>query len=59
MVYMDIVIQRNLLFILDVHKDQQIYLSEPVIAIPPKKVGRGRNTSAYKTAEASKRVDVY
>ena len=51
--------QRNLLFILDVHKDQQIYLSEPVIAIPPKKVGRGRNTSAYKTAEASKRVDVY
>jgi hypothetical protein len=30
-------------FVVDVHKDQVVYLSEPEIAIPEKKAGRGRN----------------
>ena len=51
--------QRNLLFVLDVHKDQQVYLSKPIIAIPTKKEGRGRTPTAYKTTEEPKRVDRY
>ena len=51
--------QRNLLFVLDVHKDQQVYLSAPIIAIPSKKAGRGRPPSTYKTTSEPKRVDTY
>lgn len=36
--------------ILDVHRDQYVFLEEPVIAIPDKKEGKGRTATKYKTA---------
>ena len=33
---------RNLFYILDIHKDEHVYLEEPVIAVPCKQTGRGR-----------------
>lgn len=32
----------NLLFVLDVHKDEKVFLEEPVFGVPQKKEGRGR-----------------
>jgi len=51
--------ERNLLFVLDVHKDQQIYAKEPVIFIPPKKAGRGRKPTRYKTKSETIGVEQY
>ena len=40
----------GLIGVLDVHKDQHVYLEEPVIIIPDKKAGKsGRTPSKYKT----------
>jgi len=50
---------RNLLFLLDVHKDQRIYTSEPDLFIPEKKPGSGRPPTAYKTLAKAVRVDNY
>ena len=33
---------RNLFYVLDVHKDEYVYLTEPVLSVPEKKKGRGR-----------------
>ncbi len=46
-------------FVVDVHKDQLVYLSEPTIAIPEKKGGRGRKPQHPKTATPGVRVDDY
>jgi len=51
--------QLDLLFVLDVHKDQKIYSTEPVIFIPQKQAGRGRSPTKYKTTSVSQRVDAY
>lgn len=50
---------RNVLFVLDVHKDQQVYLSEPVIGIPEKSAGRGRPPSRLQANLSACRVDEY
>lgn len=50
---------RQLLFVLDVHKDQQVYKEEPEIFLPEKKVGRGRTPSRYKTRANPIRMDKY
>lgn len=36
--------------VLDVHEDQYVFLEEPVIAIPDKTLGKGRNPTRYKAA---------
>ncbi|MCF6210076.1 MAG: hypothetical protein L3J88_06100 [Gammaproteobacteria bacterium] len=36
---------------IDVHKDQQIYLNDPEPAIPASKSGRGRRSRQYKSTE--------
>jgi len=50
---------RDLLFTLDVHKDQQVYLLEPELFIADKQSGRGRPPSRYQTLAKPVRVDVY
>jgi SRSO17 transposase len=52
--------ERNMLYILDIHKDQHIYLSEPIIAIPDKVAGqRGPTPTRLKADVPSMRVDKY
>ncbi len=51
--------QRSLLFVLDVHKDQRVYLEQPSIYLPQKQAGRGRSPSRWKTQAQSIRVDTY
>ncbi len=51
--------ERNLLFILDVHKDQHIYEQAPKIFVPEKKEGRGRTPSQRQTMSVPIRVDKY
>lgn len=51
--------QLDLLFVLDVHKDQKIYSTEPVIFLPQKQTGRGRTPTKYKTTSVGQRVDAY
>lgn len=50
---------RSLLFVLDVHKDQKIYIEEPEIFLPSKKNGRGRTPSKYKTLAVPQRVNKF
>lgn len=50
---------RGLLFVLDIHKDQRVYLESPKIYLPEAKTGRGRKPSRYKTDTPSTRVDGY
>lgn len=51
--------ERDLLFVLDVHKDQHIYEQAPKIFVAEKKEGRGRNPSQKKTLSTPIRVDKY
>lgn len=51
--------ERSLLFVLDVHKDQHVYLEEPQIYLPEKKAGRGRAPKHRKTDQLSVRADSY
>ncbi len=46
----------NETFMIDVHKDQRIYLNDPEPAIPVSKSGRGRRSSQYKSAEKALQV---
>ena len=41
--------KRKLFYVLDVHKDEHVYLSEPKLSVPEKKEGRGRNPSRLKS----------
>ena len=38
----------GILFVLDIHSDQYVYTEPPIIAIPEKTAGAGRNPSRYK-----------
>lgn len=49
----------ELLFVLDVHKNQSIYTTEPTIFLPKKQPGRGRTPTQYKTFAKPQRVDKY
>ncbi len=51
--------ERGLFYVLDVHKDELIYLYEPVIYIPDKKPGKGRTPHRLKTDDQSLRLDRY
>lgn len=50
---------RQLLFVLDIHKDHHVYLSKPVITIPKKSTARGRPPTRLKAEVPSMRVDEY
>jgi SRSO17 transposase len=49
----------NLFYVLDVHKDELIYLAEPTFSIPPKKGNRGANPTKEKADKPALRIDEY
>jgi len=49
----------NLFYVLDVHKDELIYLAEPSFSIPPKKGTRGANPIKRKADKPAIRIDEY
>jgi len=51
--------QRNLFYVLDVHKDELIYLKEPIFSIPQKKEGRGRTPEKLRADQPTIRLDKY
>ena len=51
--------KRGLFYVLDVHKDQHIFLQKPHFSVPPKKSGRGRTPTALKPDFPSIRLDAY
>ncbi|MFT5617619.1 MAG: SRSO17 transposase [Arenicella sp.] len=51
--------ERNLSFLLDVHKDQHIYEEVPEISVAAKKQGRGRAPTRKQSSATSIRVDKY
>jgi SRSO17 transposase len=46
-------------FVVDVHTDQMVYLSEPALSVPEKKTARGRKPVLLKTGLSPIRVDDY
>lgn len=46
-------------FVVDVHRDQRVYLQEPKLYTPPAKKGRGRKPSRLKTDEPPLKVDAW
>lgn len=44
-------------FVLDVHKDQTVYLEEPILSVPAKKQGRGRCPTKLKANQEAIRLD--
>ena len=50
---------RNLFYVLDVHKDELIFLKEPEIKIPEQKQGRGRKPEKIKAIGEHYRLDKY
>jgi SRSO17 transposase len=51
--------ERGKLYVLDVHKDERVFLGKPNLFIPEKKKGRGRNTKRLKAEEKPCRLDQY
>ena len=47
------------LYVLDIHKDEHIFLSEPTFSIPEKKTGRGRTPKLLHPDIASMKVQDY
>ncbi len=47
----------NIFFVLDVHKDEKVYLEEPTFGVPEKKAGRGRAPKNVKAFQAEIRLD--
>ena len=47
----------GLFFVLDVHKDETVYLEEPSISVPQKKPGKGRNPTKLKADKQAIRLD--
>jgi len=45
------------LFVLDVHKDEKVFLSEPVFKVPEKRKGKGRNPKRLKADIEPVRLD--
>jgi SRSO17 transposase len=50
---------RGLLFILDIHKDETVFIERPIFAIPPKSGKRGRPSEKTKPDKTPLRVDKY
>ena len=46
-------------FVVDVHRDQRVYLQEPKLYTPPAKKGRGRKPSRIKTDEPPIKVEAW
>lgn len=44
-------------FVLDVHKDEKVFLTEPILSVPTKKVGRGRKPKILQANIESIRLD--
>jgi SRSO17 transposase len=51
--------ERGLFYVLDVHKDESVYLQEPVFVVPEKKPGRGRTPINAKANCQSFRLNDY
>jgi SRSO17 transposase len=49
----------NLFYVLDVHKDESIYLEEPTLTVPEKTRKRGANPSKMKAGKEAFRIDKY
>ena len=49
----------GLTFLLDIHKDQAVYMQEPKIFLPKKKPGRGRKPTVLRTLDTPITVDDY
>jgi len=47
----------KLFFVLDVHKDEKVFLSEPIFEVPDKKIGRGRTPINLKANISDFRLD--
>ncbi len=47
----------NLFFVLDVHKDEKVFLQEPIFEVPEKKEGRGRTPKNVKANQPEIRLD--
>lgn len=47
----------NLFFVLDVHKDETVFLEEPTFEMPQKKKGRGRAPKTVKALQPKVRLD--
>ena len=47
----------NLFFVLDVHKDEMVYLKEPTFGVPEKRTGRGRTPKTVKALQPESRLD--
>jgi SRSO17 transposase len=51
--------KENLFYVLDVHKDELIYLEKPILSIPPKQGKRGPNPTHRKADKPAMRIDEY
>jgi len=51
--------ERNVLYVLDVHKDELVFLEEPKIYKPVKKDGPGRESEKLRTDDEPIRIDHY
>jgi len=51
--------KENLFYVLDVHKDELIYLEEPSFSLPPKQGKRGVSPTKIKADKPSIRIDLY
>ncbi len=49
----------NILYVLDIHKDELVYLNKPTFSIPAKKGSRGANPTKLKADQPALRVDSY
>lgn len=51
--------KENLFYVLDVHKDELIYLEEPTISVPPRKGEKGKMPTKLKADKTASRIDDY
>jgi len=51
--------KRGLLYVLDIHKNQRIYLEAPIIYLPEKKAGPGRTPVHLRTDTPSVKIEEY
>jgi SRSO17 transposase len=49
----------DLFYVLDIHKDELIYLEKPTISVPPKKGTKGRTPTNLKADKPTLRIDTY
>lgn len=51
--------ERGHFYVLDVHKDERVFLKEPEISLPAKKPGKGRAPVRLQASKTSTRLDEY